>query len=95
VYFEKYMSASYTSKSQATPLFVASIGIMIYLSGTIALYLTTNHFIALNDEYSTRILFLVSAGLLFILSALFVKAFTLVKPVQHAPTIKANKLSAR
>ena len=61
-------------------MFVATVGIIIYLTGTILLFLTTNYFIALNDEFNLRLIYLVSAVLLLLLAVLLSRAFLLVRP---------------
>lgn len=64
------------------PMFVATAGIIIYLSGTIVLYLVTNYFIALNDEFHMRLIYLFSSASLLLLSVLLSRAFLLVRPVE-------------
>ena len=80
LFFEKTITQKRKTDIHRIPMFVATVGIVIYLSGTVVLYLTTNYFITLNDEYNTRLMYLISSVLLLLLSLLLSRAFLLAKP---------------
>ncbi|RSK36152.1 hypothetical protein [Hymenobacter metallilatus] len=81
LYFERVLIGRRRTQIQQIPLFVATIGIILYLSGTVVLYLATNHFIQVNDEYSARLMYLINSALVLMLGLLFSRAFLLVKPL--------------
>lgn len=89
LYFERILIGRRRTQLQQVPLFVATIGIILYLSGTVVLYLATNHFIHLNDEYSARMMYLINSALVLMLAVLFTKAFLLVKPLTQLRTASA------
>lgn len=79
LYFERTLIGRRRTQLQKVPMFVATIGIILYLSGTVVLYLATNHFIQINDEYSARLMYLINSALVLMLGLLFSRAFLLVK----------------
>ncbi|WP_147320824.1 hypothetical protein [Hymenobacter lapidiphilus] len=85
LFFEKTMVRHKNIKLSKIPMFVATVGIVMYLTGTVLLFLTTNYFIALNDEFNLRLIYLVSAVLLLLLAALLSRAFLLVRPTDTPP----------
>ncbi|RSK48284.1 hypothetical protein [Hymenobacter rigui] len=90
LYFERTLIGRRRTQLQRVPLFVATIGIILYLSGTVVLYLATNHFIQLNDEYNTRLMYLINSVLVLVLGLLFSRAFILVKPQPQPHTLSAR-----
>ena len=80
LFFEKSIVTRRKTRFQKIPMFIATIGIILYLSGTVVVYLTTNYFISTNDEYNARLMYLISSALLLLLSVLFCRAFLLVRP---------------
>ncbi|WP_126546792.1 hypothetical protein [Hymenobacter amundsenii] len=87
LFFERVLIRKRQTSFFDIPMFAATIGIMLYLSGTIVLYLISNDLIAKNDEYSSRMLYLTSSCLLLLMSLLFCRAFLLVQPDdEHKPT---------
>ncbi|NVO30476.1 hypothetical protein [Hymenobacter lapidiphilus] len=82
LFFEKIIVRDKQPKLLRTPMFVATVGIVIYLSGTVLLFLTTNYFIVLNDEFNLRLIYLVSSVLLLLLAVLLSRAFLLVRPTE-------------
>lgn len=79
LFFERIIVKNIHQQAQKIPLFVATVGILLYLSGTVLLYLATNHFIALNDEYNTRLMYLFNSALLLLLAIVFSRAFFLAR----------------
>ncbi|NVO85675.1 hypothetical protein [Hymenobacter terrestris] len=82
LFFEKIMVRHKQLKLSRVPMFVATVGIVIYLAGTVLLFLTTNYFIVLNDEFNLRLMYLVSSVLLLLLAVLLSRAFLLVRPTE-------------
>ncbi|TGE08058.1 hypothetical protein [Hymenobacter fodinae] len=79
-YFEEVIFSQHHARLLHLPLFNASIGILLYLAGTITVFLFTNQFIATNDELHTRLVYLLSSVLVFILALLLTRTFYLVRP---------------
>ncbi|WP_210115972.1 hypothetical protein [Hymenobacter wooponensis] len=80
-YFEEAAFSQKHSHLLRTPLFVASIGILLYLAGTVTVFLFTNHFITTNNELYARLIYLISSTLVFVLALLLTRAFYLVQPI--------------
>ncbi|MCA8829112.1 hypothetical protein [Hymenobacter pini] len=89
IYFEIHILRRQRIAALRKPMFVASIGIILYLAGTIVLHLVTNHLIAANDEGDARIVYLISSFLLFLMVTLFSRAFWLARPVKALDTTTA------
>lgn len=89
LFFERVI-ADNVQQAQKIPLFVATVGILLYLSGTVLLYLATNHFIALNDEYNTRLMYLFNSALMFLLALIFSRAFFLARKKTPAAPVYAG-----
>ncbi len=80
LFFERALIKTHRTQLLKTPMFVATIGIIIYLSGTVTLYLISNNSYLSTSEYNSRILYLISACFLLLMSLLFCRAFWLVRP---------------
>ncbi|SET72727.1 hypothetical protein [Hymenobacter actinosclerus] len=82
VFLDKNVIQKERTHIHLIPMFVATAGIIIYLSGTVLLYLTTNYYITLNDEYNARLMYLLGSALLLLLAMLLSRAFWLVRPAK-------------
>lgn len=80
LFFERILIRNRYTSLFRIPMFASTIGIMLYLSGTIVLFLISNDLISKNDEYSSRLLYLASSCLLLLMALLFSRAFLLVRP---------------
>ncbi|QJX47671.1 hypothetical protein HMJ29_12250 [Hymenobacter taeanensis] len=83
-YFEEVVFSQHRTDLLRIPLFVASIGILLYLAGTVTVFLFTNHLIMHNDELHARLVYLLSSALVFIMALLLTRAFYLVRPAVTA-----------
>ncbi|WP_139924026.1 hypothetical protein [Hymenobacter sp. DG01] len=90
LFFEHIISKSNHQQIQKIPMFIATVGILLYLSGTVLLYLVTNNFIASNDEYSTRLMYLLNSILLLLLAIIFLRAFFLARKKTPAAPVYAG-----
>ncbi|MFD2786044.1 hypothetical protein [Hymenobacter rubripertinctus] len=82
LFFERIAIQKRQIPIQKIPLFVATVGIVIYLSGTIILYLTVNHFIVFNDEYNARKIYLFNSLLVLLLAITLFRSFLLIN-IEH------------
>ncbi|MBT2556589.1 hypothetical protein J7E24_02235 [Hymenobacter sp. ISL-91] len=80
LFFERALIRTHRAQLLRTPMFVVTIGIIIYLSGTIILYLITNNPYLSTSEYNSRLLYLIGSCFLGIMALLFCRAFLLVHP---------------
>lgn len=79
IYFELHILKYPKITALQKPMFIASIGIIFYLAGTVFVHLITNYLIAANDEGNARLAYLISSILLLVLSILFSRAFWLAR----------------
>ncbi|WP_426490695.1 hypothetical protein [Hymenobacter sp. 102] len=86
IYFEIHILKNRKIVALRKPMFIASIGIILYLAGTIVVHLITNYLIATNDEGSARLVYLISSILLLVMTILFSRAFWLAQ--QPKPSLK-------
>ncbi|WP_226266140.1 hypothetical protein [Hymenobacter pini] len=91
LYFERTLIRRRNTQLQRVPLFIATIGIIMYLSGTVVIYLATNHFIDTNDEYGARLIFLLNSALIFTLALLFARAFLLVDSNPQSSIVEGHR----
>lgn len=90
-YFEEAAFSQHQKHLLQLPLFVASIGILLYLAGTVTVFLFTNRFITTNDELHTRLIYLLSSVLVFLLALLLTRAFYLVRPAAASTQIQIRR----
>lgn len=81
-YFEEAIFIHHEYNLLKAPLFITSIGVLLYLAGTVMLYLFSEHLIRTNDLHTYRAFYLFSSFLFFVLAMLLTRAFYLVKPPQ-------------
>jgi multisubunit Na+/H+ antiporter MnhG subunit len=93
-YFEEAVFLQQHTHLLQLPLFVASIGILLYLAGTVTVFLFTNHFISTNDELHARLIYLVSSALVFVLALLLTRAFYLVGYNERRSQVRKVKFVA-
>ncbi|UYZ65090.1 hypothetical protein [Hymenobacter weizhouensis] len=77
LYFEREINTPSRVLLLERPLIVASIGIVLYLAGTVTVYLISNSFVLANDIMGMTLLYSVNSVLLLLLSGLFTYAFRL------------------
>lgn len=79
LYFEIHIVRSQKIAALQKPMFIASIGIILYLAGTVVLYLITNYLIDNNDGKNTQLVYSFSSVLLCIMAVLFSRSFWLAR----------------
>ncbi|SNC67283.1 hypothetical protein SAMN06265337_1898 [Hymenobacter gelipurpurascens] len=92
-YFEESVFIHHKDNLFKIPLFIASIGVLLYLAGTVMLYLFSEYLIKINDLHTYRAFYSFNSFLFFVLAMLLTRAFYLVKPPQ--PKILEQKWGAR
>lgn len=75
LYFEQEVNNHSPTPLLKRPLLVASIGIVLYLAGTVTIYLASNSFV--NDKVGMSLLYTVNSVLLLVLAALLTCSFRL------------------
>ena len=78
LYLEKQLRTGSAVPLLRRPLAVASIGIVLYLAGTVSVYMASNYYIGSNDGRGLSLLYLSNSLLLLLYAGLLSVAFTLV-----------------
>jgi len=80
MYFEHLLhTPHFAPRLSREPTFAANVGIVIYLMGTVVLYLILNHYILLNDADMVYQIFTLNIVMQLVLSSLLARCFWLAR----------------
>ena len=77
LYFEQEIRHLVPANNQRRPLLIAGTGIVLYLAGTVAIYLGSNAFLQTDDRVGMSLMYSINSILLLVLAAFFTRAFWL------------------
>ncbi|AHJ96533.1 hypothetical protein Hsw_0938 [Hymenobacter swuensis DY53] len=77
LYFEQEIRHLAPTNTHRRPLLIAGTGIVLYLAGTVAIYLGSNTFLQTDDGVGMSLLYSINSMLLLVLAAFFTRAFWL------------------
>ncbi|GAB3227572.1 hypothetical protein GCM10027346_11090 [Hymenobacter seoulensis] len=79
LFLDKKFRTSSSESLLEQPLIIAGIGIILYLNGTVSVYIISNTYISTNDVNSIILLFALNSIMLMIMAAFFTYAFYVAK----------------